>query len=72
MTIRLWKQDGIEWPKLVLTVSNPVPCRLIWGNDELRADEKERFISSGILKYIELWKLEMSKDDSYSRVMVLM
>ncbi len=39
------------------------------GNDELRASEKERFINSGISKYIEFWKLGMSKDDLYSRVM---
>jgi hypothetical protein len=31
----------------------------------------DRFISSEILKYIEFWKLEMPKDDSYSRVMGL-
>jgi len=42
---------------------------LIWGIGELRASEKERFISSKILKYIEFWKLGMSKDDSYSRMM---
>jgi hypothetical protein len=48
---------------------NPIPFCLIWGNDELRAGEKERFISSGISKYIEFWKLGMLKDDLYSRVM---
>ncbi len=52
-----------------LGVLNPVPFRSIWGNDELRADEKESFISSGILKYNEFWKLGMLKDDSYSKVM---
>jgi len=35
----------------------------------LKGSEKERFISSEILKYIEFWKLEMPKDDSYSKVM---
>jgi hypothetical protein len=50
-------------------VSNRVPFRLIWGNDELRGGEKERFISNKILKYIEFWKLGMLKDNSYSRVM---
>jgi hypothetical protein len=43
----------------------------IWGIDELRVGEKERFISRGILKYVEFWKLGMSKDDSYARVMGL-
>jgi hypothetical protein len=41
---------------------------VIWGNDELKACEKERFISSGISKYIGFWKLGMLKDDSYSKV----
>jgi len=44
----LWKQDGIGWPKLLARVPNPIPFPLIWGNDELKVGEKERFISSGI------------------------
>jgi hypothetical protein len=71
LTIRLWKEDGIRRPKLLTRVPNPVPFCLIWGNDELRVGEKERFISSKILKYIKFWKLGMSKDDSYFRVMGL-
>ncbi len=50
-------------------VSNLGPFRPIWGNDELRACEKKMFINRGISKYIEFWKLGMSKDDSYFRVM---
>jgi len=68
LTIQLWKKDGTRWAKLLAGVSNLVPFRMIWGNDELRVSDKERFISSGILKYIEFWKLEMSKENSYSRV----
>jgi hypothetical protein len=49
-------------------VLNPVPFCPIWGNDELKVGEEERFVSSGISKYIEFWKLRMSKDDSYFRV----
>ncbi len=52
-------------------VSNPIPFRPIWGNDELRVGEKEMFISSRISKYIEFWKLGMLNDDFYSRVMGL-
>ncbi len=69
MGIQLWKEDGIGQPKLPMGVLNPFPFRLIRGNDELKACKKENFISSGILKYIEFWKLGMSKDNSYSRVM---
>ncbi len=52
-------------------VLNPIPFRPIWGNDELRANEKERFISNGISKYIEFWMLGMLKDNSYFKVMGL-
>jgi len=56
----LWKEDGTRWLKLLVGVLNLVPFCPIWGNDELRACEKERFISNG-----------MSKDDLYSKVMGL-
>ncbi len=65
----MWKEDGTGWPKLSMGVSNLGPFRPIWGNDELRACEKKMFINRGISKYIEFWKLGMSKDDSYFRVM---
>ncbi len=55
--------------KLLAWVSNPIPFHSIWGIDELRSCEKERFISSEISKYVEFWKLGMSKDDSCARVM---
>jgi hypothetical protein len=45
-TIRLWKEDDTRQPKLPMGVSNPIPFCSIWGNDELRASEKERFISN--------------------------
>ncbi len=67
----MWKEDGTRWPKLPLGVLNIVPFRPIWENDELKADEKERFISNGISKYIEFWKLGMLKDNSYFKVMGL-
>jgi hypothetical protein len=71
MAIQLWKEDGIGWRKLLMGVSNLVPFRPIWGNDELRANEKERFSNSRISKYIKFWKLGMLKGNSYSKVMGL-
>jgi hypothetical protein len=53
MTIRLWIKDATGWAKLLAGVPNLVPFCPIWGNDELKASEKERFISSRISKYIE-------------------
>jgi len=34
-------------------ILNPVPFHPIWGNDELRAVEKERFINNDISKYVD-------------------
>jgi hypothetical protein len=39
------------------------------GNWWIGASEKERFTSSGILKYVEFWNLGILKDDLYARVM---
>ncbi len=52
-TIQLWKEDGTGCPKLSTGVPNLVLICMIWGNDELKASEKERFINNGISKYIE-------------------
>jgi hypothetical protein len=35
LTIRLWKEDGTGWPKLLVRVLNLVPFHSILGNDEL-------------------------------------
>jgi hypothetical protein len=70
-TIQLWKEDGIGRPKMLRRVLNLVLLLLIWGNDELKASEKERFINSGILKYIEFWRLGMAKANSYSKKNIL-
>jgi hypothetical protein len=53
LAMRLWKEDSIGWPKSLMGVLNLIPFCLIWGNDELRASEKKRFINSKISKYIE-------------------
>ncbi len=55
LAIWLWKEDGTGWPKLQVGVPNLVAFRPIWGNDELRVGEKERFISRRIL---EAWDVE--------------
>ncbi len=53
LAIQLWKEDGTRHAKLLAGVLNPIPFHPIWGNDELKEGEKERFISSRISKYIE-------------------
>jgi hypothetical protein len=70
-TIQLWKDDVVGQLKLSVGVSNPIPFCLIWGVDELKVGKKERFINSGILKYVKFWKFRMLKDDSHVEVIDL-
>jgi len=45
-----------RWHKIgnpTVRVFNLVPFHVIWGIDEFRVGEKERFISNRILEYIE-------------------
>jgi len=44
-----WHKRG----KPTVRVLNLVPFYMIWGIDELRVGEKERFISNMILEYLE-------------------
>ncbi len=50
LAIQLWEENGIWRPKLLIGVLSPIPFCSIWGNNELRASEKERFISTEISK----------------------
>jgi hypothetical protein len=52
-------------------VPNFIPFYLIWGIDELKVSEKERFISNKISNSTEFWKLGMLKDNLYFRIMGL-
>jgi hypothetical protein len=70
-TIQLWKDDVAGQLELSVGVSNLIPFCFIWGVDEFKVGEKERFIDNGILKYVEIWKLGMLKDDSHVKVMDL-
>jgi hypothetical protein len=67
--IRLWKSHDEGQPKLPNGVSKPIPFCPIWGNDVTKAMEKENFITARILKYLEFWNLNMSKDPKYVDMM---
>ncbi len=71
LMIWLRKVDAAGHLKLLVGIPNLIPFCPIWGNDELRAIEKERFISIDISKYVDSSKLGMLKDDSYVRLMGL-
>jgi hypothetical protein len=61
--------DDQGHPKLPSGIPKPIPFLPIWGDDVLKSVEKERFINSGISKYLEFWKLSILKDEMYARVM---
>jgi hypothetical protein len=54
---------------LLSGIPKHVPLRSIWGNDVSKSVEKERFINSGISKYLEFWKFNILKDKMYVRIM---
>jgi hypothetical protein len=67
LTIRLWKFDDQGCPKLPSGIPKVVPFYLIWRNDASKLVEKEKFINSGILKYLEFWKFNILRDEMYPK-----
>jgi len=65
----LWKFDDQGCPKFPSGVPKHVPFYPIWGNDVSKLIKKEKFINSGVLKYLEFWKLNILKDEMHVRVM---
>jgi hypothetical protein len=41
----------------------------IWGNDISKSLDKEKFITNGISKYLEIWKLNIVRDEMYTKAM---
>jgi len=68
-TILLWECDDEGCPKLLNGIPKPVPFCPIWGNDTSKLMEKDFFFNNGTLKYLELWKLNILKDETYARAM---
>jgi hypothetical protein len=65
LVIRLWKSDDQGHHKLPSGIPKHVFFRLIWGINVSKSVEKERFINSGISKYLEFWKLNILKNEMY-------
>jgi hypothetical protein len=57
--------------KLLNGIPKHVPFHSIWGNDALKLVEKEKFINSGILKYLEFGKFNILRDEMYTRAISL-
>jgi hypothetical protein len=55
--IWLWQVDNLGHPKPPQGFWNPIPFRLIWGNDATKSIDKEKIINGGLFKYVEFWKM---------------
>ncbi len=69
LAIWLWKFNNQGCPKPRNGVPILVPFHPIWGNDASKLIEKEKFISNGISKYLEFWKLNFVRDEMYTKAM---
>jgi hypothetical protein len=63
----LWLVDNLGDSKLPHGLPNLIPFHPIWGNDTTKSIEKEKLINNGLFKYVEFWKMEMCKDETYAR-----
>jgi hypothetical protein len=68
-TIWLWKFDNQGCPKLPNGIWKLVFFHPICGDDALKSIEKEKFINSGVSKYLKFGKSNILKDEMYVRVM---
>jgi hypothetical protein len=53
LAIQLWKSIDQGHPKHPSGIPKPIPFYPIWRNDASKSIEKEKFINSGISKYLE-------------------
>jgi hypothetical protein len=52
-------------------VPSLVPYQPIWGNDVSRSLEREKFISVGLSKYMDFWKVGIAQSSTYEIKMKL-
>ncbi len=68
-SIKLWKANLDGSLKLPTRVPCPIPYCSIWGNDVSRLMEKEKFISVGLSKYVDFWKVGIVQNLTYEMKM---
>jgi hypothetical protein len=71
LLIRLWKVNPNGSPKLPIGILSLVLYHPIWGNDALRSVERENFITFGISKYMDFWKVVIVQSSTYEMKMKL-
>ncbi len=69
LAIWLWKSDDEGHPKLLNGVPKLVLFCPIWGNDIMKAMEKQIFNIARISNYLEFWNLNMPRDPKYIDLM---
>jgi len=67
--IILWKTNPNGSLKLRTKIPCPIPYCLICGNDVLRSVEREKFISAGLSKYVDFWKVGIAQSSTYEMKM---
>ncbi len=63
-SIKLWKANLDGSPKLPTIIPNLILFCPIWGNDASRLMEGEKFISFGLSKYVNFWKVNIAKSST--------
>jgi hypothetical protein len=69
--IRLWKTNLGSSQKLLIKVPNPILYHPIWGNDASRSVVSEMFMSFGLSKYMDFWKVGIMQSSTYEMKMKL-
>jgi hypothetical protein len=67
--INLWKVNPNSSPNLPTRVPSLVLYCPIWGNDASRSVEREKFISFGLSKYVDFWKVGIAQSSTYEMKM---
>jgi hypothetical protein len=67
--IKLWKANLGGSPKLPIGIPSLVLYHRIWGDDALRLVEREKFISLGLFKYVDFWKVGIVESSTYEMKM---
>jgi hypothetical protein len=68
-SIRLWKANADGSPKFLTKVPSLVSYRPIWGDDALRSMERDKFISFGLSKCKDFWKVGVVQNSTYEMKM---
>ncbi len=67
--IRLWKVNPNGSPKLLMGVPSLVIYCPIWGIDPSKYVERQMFISVGLSKYVDFWKISIAQCVTYEMKM---